>query len=467
MVAAAALLGSVSVAAAGTVTTTGDTNITIGGFIQTYFDWANNQTNLGYQANPKNVPNISALTTAPVSGTPGSKANAPTYTQFGTSTQFSRISLGLNNPTEGITGVVEGDFFGGGAGQQLYGKGNFRLRHAYIVKSFCQEGCNYTPWLLIGQTWDPLEILNNFTLNDIVGIAGQNWGEGVVRTSQIGFGVKFDLGSVKLNPAIYAANLAGDINLTNSGAVDGTFVSQPISADINGTPTTVYVNSVSINSLNYRLVSPGFAIKLPVEFNTGLGSPATAYAGFEWQPLKVSAWSTASAALKQSVNNNNENAWMATVGLTLPVYFVNLTGNFHYERGMTGFDVPLFGDAYAMPSFYVDSNGSVQAVRGTSWTAQAQVDFNKLAQVPFTLALGYGQVVFSNYGDLGNNNINMYTPLVRKMSTMFANVNYNLTKSLSLGLEYDRNKTYYVGAGNDGGDGRNSNQIFLRGMYSF
>ncbi|MGC8616969.1 MAG: hypothetical protein ACP5LU_08020, partial [Desulfurella sp.] len=196
LVAAAALLGSVSLASAGTVTTKGDTNISIGGFIQTYFDWANNQTNLGYQANPEY--------TAP------GKKNTTAQTSFGTSTQFSRISLGLSNPTEGITGVVEGDFWGGGAGQQLEGKGNFRLRHAYIVKEFCQEGCNYTPWLLIGQTWDPLEMLNSFSLNDIVGIAGQNFGEGVVRTSQIGFGVKFDLGSVKLNPGIYAANLAGD-----------------------------------------------------------------------------------------------------------------------------------------------------------------------------------------------------------------------------------------------------------------
>ncbi len=420
LVAAAALLGSVSIAAAGTVTTKGDTNITIGGFIQTYFDWANNQTNLGYQANPKYTkPGVS---------------NSPAMTTFGTSTQFSRISLGLNNPTEGITGVVEGDFFGGGAGQQLYSKGNFRLRHAYIVKSFCQEGCNYTPWMLMGQTWDPLEILDNYTLNSIVGIAGQNYGEGVVRTSQIGFGIKFDLGSVKLNPAIYAANLGGDTNLTNSGAVFG-----------------------NTGTLTQRLQSPGFAIKLPAEFNTGLGSPATAYAGFEWQPMKVTG------PTGSGINNNNENAWMATVGLTLPVYFVNLTGNFHYERGMTGFDVPLFGDTYTMPSFYVNSDGSVQAVRGTSWTAQAQIDFDKLAQVPFTLAFGYGQTVFSNYKDLGNQT---YTPLVRKMGTMFANVNYHLTKSLSFGLEYDRNKTWYVGGGNNN-DSATSNQVFLRGMYTF
>jgi hypothetical protein len=433
LVAAAALLGSVSIASAGTVTTKGDTNISIGGFIQTYFDWANNQTNLGYQANPK--------------------TSGPAVTNFGTSTQFSRLSLGLSNPTEGITGVVEGDFFGGGAEQQLYGKGNFRLRHAYIVKTFCQEGCNYTPWLLIGQTWDPLEMLNSFTLNDIVGIAGQNWGEGVVRTSQIGFGVKFDLGSVKLNPGIYAANLAGDSTFGNSG------VYFPKTITYITTTGTGTKSVISVPTLSQRLVSPGFAIKVPVDFNTGLGAPANFYAGFEWQPMKLSG-----TVGSYNIDSKNENAWMATVGLTLPVYFVNLTGNFHYERGMTAFDLPLFGDAYAMPSFYVNQNGSVKAVRGTSWNAQAQIDFDKLAQVPVTLSFGYGQTVFSNYGVLADNT---YTPLVRKMGTMFANVNYHLTKSLALGLEYDRNKTYYVGAGNDGSSGQNANQVFLRGMYTF
>jgi hypothetical protein len=117
-----------------------------------------------------------------------------------------------------------------------------------------------------------------------------------------------------------------------------------------------------------------------------------------------------------------------------------------------------------MPSFYVDDNGSVQAVRGTSWSTQAQIDFNKLAQVPMTLAFGYGQTVYGNYGNVDDTT---KSPIVRKMSTMFANVNYNLTKSLALGLEYDRNKTYYIGAGNDGSSGQNGNQVFLRGMYSF
>jgi len=46
--AAAALLGSVSIASAGTVTTSSDTNITLGGFVNEYFIWGNNQPNVGF-----------------------------------------------------------------------------------------------------------------------------------------------------------------------------------------------------------------------------------------------------------------------------------------------------------------------------------------------------------------------------------------------------------------------------------
>jgi hypothetical protein len=92
-----------------------------------------------------------------------------------------------------------------------------------------------------------------------------------------------------------------------------------------------------------------------------------------------------------------------------------------------------------------------------------KIDFNKLAQVPFTLAVGYSQVVFGNFGSLSSGT----TAYARKASVIFANVAYNLTKSATLGLEYDRNKTYYIGANNDPNDGRVSNQVFFVGTYKF
>ncbi len=146
--------------------------------------------------------------------------------------------------------------------------------------------------------------------------------------------------------------------------------------------------------------------------------------------------------------------------LTLPVYFVNLTGAVNWGHGMTANQGPIW---YNIPSIYVGSNGSVNIVHGTGWTAQAQIDFNKLAQAPFTLAFGYGQEIFSNYGSLTLSP----SSYARRMDTMFANVNYNLAKSATLGIEYDRNKTYFIGAGNDPSSGRNANNVMLVGTYLF
>ncbi len=328
------------VAAAGTVTTKGDTNITIGGFVETYFNWANNLNGFDYVAYPQYE--------AP------SKAFTPTWTQLGTTAQRTRISLGLNNPTEGIKGLVEGDFWGSGAGQPSFGKGNFRLRHAYVVKEFCQEGCNYTPWLLMGQTTNPIAVPYYFSLKNFNGmIAGQHNGG---KTSQIAFGVKSYLGNIKFNPAVYIANMATDM------ATDSYFPSN--------------------TNVSQRLTSPGFAINLPVNFNTGLGAPANVFANLAWQPMKLTFAGT-------QYKDENENAWMAQAGLMLPVYFVNLAVNVRHGRGMTGSYV-----TYTPPSFYVDQNGSIEAIHSTGWAAQAQIDFNKLAQVPFTVAFGYSQGVF-------------------------------------------------------------------------
>ncbi len=411
LVAAATLLGSVSIAAAGTVTTKGDTNITIGGFIQAYYDWANNQGFLGNVANPKYYYDSNKGVV---------KSNPAAQTSFGTTANFTRLGLALDNKAEGIKGLIEGDFWGGGANIGTDGNGNFRLRHAYVVKEFCQEGCNYTPWLLVGQTFNSGFYIS-YTLNGPVNIAGSSSGP-TNRIPQIGFGVKFDLGSVKLNPQIALEDLRT------------TFISQ------NGFDS-------------YRSTMPGLGVRLPVEFNLGLGAPAQFYADFQWQNLKLTKASL-------SIDSNNQNSYEFGGGLELPVYFVSFKADAHYSKGFTNYDL-LSGNVQP-PSYYLNGT-SIEKVSATSWDAMLKIDFNKLAQVPFTLAGGYGQTVFGNLTSL-TNNPNAYA---RKASTIFANVEYNLTKSLSFGLEYDRNKTYYIGANNDPNDGRVSNQVFLRGMYKF
>jgi len=396
----------VSYASAGTVTTNGDINISIGGFAQMYFDWANNQGFLGNVANPEFTKT-------------GTKST-PAQTSFGSTANFTRLGLALENKAEGVKGLIEGDFWGGGANISTDQNGNFRLRHAYFVKEFCQEGCNYTPWLLIGQTFNSGFYIS-YTMNGPVNIAGSSSGP-TNRIPQVGFGVKFDLGSVKLNPQIAAEDLL-----------------------------TGFISQSGFDS--YRSTMPGLGVRIPVEFNSGLGAPVQFYADVQWQNLKLT---------KQASNiySSNQNSYEFGGGLELPVYFVSLKADAHYSKGFTKYDL-LSGNVMP-PSYYLDGT-SIEKVSATAWDAMLKIDFNKLSQAPITLAGGYSQVVFGNLGNLSNGS----SAYARKASTIFANIGYNLTKSATLGLEYDRNKTYYVGATNDPDNGRVSNQVFFVGTYKF
>ncbi|MEM3829567.1 MAG: hypothetical protein QXP36_10190 [Conexivisphaerales archaeon] len=388
-VAAAALLGSVSLATAGTITTSGDTNIQIGGFVNQMFIWSNNQAGLSLAPN------------APASG------KSPN-TSFSSTANWTRLDLTLSNPTEGITGEISGDFFGSNQ-QNPYG-GNFRLREAWVKKDFCQAGCNYTPWLLFGQTWaiGDMPQMNNFSLNAITGIAGDNGNQAITRVPMIAFGVKYDLGFAKINPQIAFEDVQGNINVATNESLRSRF--------------------------------PGVGINIPVTFNTGLGTPATFQISGEWQQLKTNY-------------DNNLNGYDFGSSILLPVRFVNLLGEFHYESGLNYMDNTGFGPAIP---YGFGSNG--QATKSLSWSVQAQLDGQKLANVPVTVAFGYGQTKFSNYvvADYSN-------PTLDKYSTIFVNVNYNLTKSLSLGVEYDRNNGYFIGNSTE----QHSDQVLLVGQYNF
>jgi hypothetical protein len=406
-VVALSILGSVSFASAGTVTTKGDTNISIGGFTEMYFDWTNNQSFLGTVANPE--------------FSKAKQPSQPAQTSFGSTANHSRLDFALDNKAEGVKGLIEGDFWGSGANESTDQNGNFRLRHAYFVKEFCQEGCKYTPWLLVGQTIT-LGFYDSYTLNGVYDIAGSSSGP-TNRIPQVDFGVKFDLGSVKLNPQIAAEDL-----LT-------AYISK--STDFNGSRSTM----------------PGLGVRLPIEFNTGLGAPAKFYADLQWQNLKL----TSNA---NNIDSSNQNSYEFGGGFELPVYFLSFKADTHYSKGFTNYD--SLTPNVAPPSYYLN-NKSVEKVSATAWDAMLKIDFNKLAKIPFTLAVGYSQVVFGNFGSLSSGT----TAYARKASVIFANVAYNLTKSATLGLEYDRNKTYYIGANNDPNDGRVSNQVFFVGMYKF
>jgi hypothetical protein len=354
----------------------------------------------------------------------------------------------LDNKAEGVTGLISADFRGNTTVQGSGDDGSnttLRLREAWFMKSFCQEGCNYTPWLLVGQT-NTLGMPGTYSflglpIGGVAGSAATN----PTRVPQVAFGVKFDLGSVKLNPEIAVIDLQGLAN-NYKGAIN----------DVGSYYGGQYITGMRTNM-------PGFGIKIPVEFNTGLGAPASFYADAQMQTMKVNYGNTL---------DENKTSWMVGGGLSLPIYFVTLKGDVAYLRGFANMS-NIFGDTVGKSnspktpySYWVDSNGNLQQTHATQWDVEAQVDFSKFAQVPLTLSGGYSQVVFSNLPFQDNqtwNDINSNAP-VRKASTMFANVAYNLTKSTTLGVEYDRNKTYYTVNPNDS---YKSNAVYLVGMYSF
>jgi hypothetical protein len=420
-------LGSVSIASAGTVTTKGDTNISIGGFIAEYMGFVNNQSDL-------------FATTASNPGMYNSSGTHEAQTNFSSTANVTRLVLNLDNKAEGITGQLSGDF----RGSTNSGDDGFRLRQAWFMKLFCQEGCNYTPWLLVGQTntlnsTDSYSLLN-LPIGGVAGSAAANptW------VPQVAFGVKFDLGNIKLNPEIAVMDL------------------QKLANNYDGyNPDNPYYGVAST-----RTNMPGFGVKVPIEFNTGLGAPASFYADAQMQTIKINHYD------KNGIlsTNNSKTSWMVGGGLSLPIYFVTLKGDVAYSKGFTNMNY-IYGDTNGMfpetpPSYWVDNTGTLQQTHATQWDVEAQVDFSKFAQVPLTLSGGYSQVVFSNLPFQDNqtwNYFNSNAP-VRKASTMFANVAYNLTKSTTLGVEYDRNKTYYTVNPNDS---FNSNAVYLVGMYNF
>jgi hypothetical protein len=435
LVAAAALLGSVSIASAGTVTTNGDTNISISGFVAEYLGFVNNQSGLF----------------ATAASNPGMKNGGGTtgaQTNFSSTANVTRLRLNLDNKVEGVTGEISADFRGAAGGGNDGATSTFRLRNAWFMKSFCQEGCNYTPWLLVGQT-NTLGMPGTYSFFGlpIGGVAGSA-ATAPTRVPQVAFGVKFDLGSVKLNPEIAVMDLQG---LANN--------------------YTGFINDINAgtNITGMRTNMPGLGIKIPVEFNTGLGAPASFYADAQMQTMKVNYE-------KQYLlsKDNNKTSWMVGAGLSLPIYFVTLKGDLAYLRGFTNMSY-IFGDGYGLsnspgtpPSYWVDGQGSLQQTHATQWDVEAQIDFNKLAQVPLTVAGGYSQVVFSNLpsadGISGLEWSSYATAPVRKAATIFANVSYNMTKSTMLGIEYDRNRTNYI---IDPGTTYSSNAVYLVGVYNF
>lgn len=430
LIAAVFMLGFASAANAGTVTTVGNTDISIGGFILGYYGESGNQNLVSSQANNPGIVNSSTNNTTKFSGT----------------LDFTRLWLNLDNKPEGITGYVSMDF--ANEGPQGLQQG-IRLRRAYLMKTFCGKGCGgYSPWVEIGQDYNLGQPVGfSFAAYQNAGLAGDE-ASVPIWVPQAAFGVKFKSGNAEFNPEIAVMDLQGE-----SGSGNYTTLMN----------TTSFASGE--NAANISANMPGFGVKLPVNFKTSFGSPASFYAAFEDQEVNVA--NSDISGLKKT-----ENGYSIGGGLTIPVSFVTLMGDVQYTDGMTGLNTVLLTGGNYTPSSYYWKGTGVEFAKATQWDAQAQVHLDKFVGAPVAVSGGYSQVAFKNYQDgqnldLGDSyaNWSAYSGSpVDKAASIFANVAWNVTKSMMLGLEWDNNKTNYAV---DSDASFDSNSFYLIGMYSF
>ncbi len=412
----------------GTVATQGDTDISIGGSITQYFFWDNNQP---MDATTANNPSL-----------------GPAQTSFTSTTNWTRLHFALNNKTEGIKGFIEGDFVGGLGNPLTSSSPDFRLRHAYFVKEF-NLNTNYTPWLLIGQTWG-IGTWPTFTLNTISGEAGANEGYLIPRVPTVAFGVKMDFNNIKINPEIAFQDQISNI-LSGSD---------------------YYANQTKLTTpLNYRSVMPAVGIRIPVTFDTSLGAPTYFELDTLVQPIKINK----GYAYKGGpfYGQQSKTSWLFGAHLTLPVKVLTFKADISYNKGLSGFDSFIITNSLTPASYWVDSNGGINTTNALNWDLMAKIN---IPNTDLAVAAGYSQVIFSHYNQGSNTAlsgplngifpIDGYVPSTpaRKASSIFVNLAYNLTKSTTLGIQYDRNKTYYAVKPHSSFA---SNQILVLGEYDF
>ncbi len=228
LVAAAAIAGGALTVAttsnAGTVTTKGGTNVTMYGFIRTYFGWNKKTSFLG--------------NTATEAGG-GSYKDKTKWSGF----NVSKSRLGFKfDSGNGVGGKLEID----------YSPGHFRIRHAY-VKQTLGSGA----WVLVGQTWNLGFEPASFSIN-------WNGQPGFLtipaRSGQIRVGDTFGFGG---------GSLTLEANVEDYQDIF-TF-RQPASS-----PYSIL-----------RTAMPGFGLKAKAKFNTGFGAPATVYGFVLGQNFKV------------------------------------------------------------------------------------------------------------------------------------------------------------------------------------
>ena len=231
-VAAAALLGGmVTTAHAASVTTKGDTDISLYGDIRTDFTWSKKANNEMWpvQAYKK------------TSGTSAEKAQSNKIS-FHAGAWTSLIGLDLENKDIGVSGKIEGDFSGGDNNQ-------LKLLQAYL-----KHDLGNNVFFLVGKT---ANILSQAT-------SSLNW-DGAAgfyttpdNSPQIRIGGEFDLGSVTLVPEIALEEFKDEITEGDS-------------------------TKFSFN----RNMMPGIGGKLTAAIKTPFGEPINVYGGYSYEQVKL------------------------------------------------------------------------------------------------------------------------------------------------------------------------------------
>jgi len=340
LVAAAALVGGMiaySTTQAGTVTTSGDTNISLYGFIEADFSWTKKMAK-----NAEKVYGNVAYEEKDGASADRAKQNK---TCFHATTKWTRIGLRLVNKEANIRGKIETDFL----------PGSLRLRKAYLQYNLD----NY--FVRIGKDFN---LLKQFSFSrKKKGMPGfgphkPNF------TEQIRFGSKFSLGSVTLIPELSFQEMKGAV-------INGKKIGNTYQTKVN------------------RTTMPGVAGKLTAKVKTSFGSPIEAYVGYGYESVKI-----AYAKNSTNIEEKKKHPQIVTAGVKIPIQWLTLKGDYNWSKGATGFQALSYGQAYA-PSFYVKDN-DLNYTKANS--AQIEARITPIPQ--FTAWGGYAQTKVKNAKDV-------------------------------------------------------------------
>ena len=319
LVAAAALVGGISVASApaakaGNVTVKGDTQVQLYGFIKATFAWDKQMTG---DPDHSNMPNYKGKTQ--LSKDTYDKINYDGYSGI------TRLGLKFKNADANLVGGIEAGFHESGD--------TLRLRRAYIQHNLD----NF--YVLIGKEWILEDMFTSITAG-FDSPAGFN--EAIARVPEVKVGTNLDLGSANLDLAL--AFESGSKSAVTDGDFDG--------------GDGKYALEVT------RVIMPYPAARAVLNFETGFGAPATAYVWGSLIPVKVSDKND--GAYK---SDDSETSYAVGVGLKVPVSMVTVGLNYQYSKGATGY---AGVDDYTPASYYY-VNGDVEETKMNAFEANVVV----------------------------------------------------------------------------------------------